>query len=207
MATFKIIETEAAIMKLAKEAAKDTETAATKIHQALVSALAHTAKHGNAVVVDHVYATLHQALNHRGIGVFIRRFSNLRPSENDKGETIWRKPGKKPMTFQQDEAIANPYWTLTAVRNANKPLWDADGRFAGFIGQLRYHIGYGDAKEKKAATELLKVLVPIATARELDLSKQPSIADGKAARPQAKDGDKNPANANEKANEPQQDAA
>ncbi len=182
MTNFKLITGEKAIYAAAEVAYKATDKAAMSVHVVLCSCLAHVQQHGNTVVLEKVFAKLHQSMNMRGVRAFIAKFSNLRAQEDDAGNVIFRKPGKKPIAIQMDDAKANPYWTIQAVINANNALWDVEKRLLSLIGQARFHAGKGDVKDSKAATAIILDLETIAKARKLDLSSVPSIADGKAAK-------------------------
>lgn len=180
-----LISGEKAIMAYVRETAKASADAADRIHIALCSALAHVKEHGNATVVDHVVdfviQNTHQSVNMRGIGVFLRKYTNMRPGENDKGQDVWRKPKNKPLSIDLDGAMANPFWTLPASLAANTTqLFDVETRFLSFLGQVRKHIGAGDVKNKEFADKAMKVLEDGAKALALDLSKVPTVADGKA---------------------------
>lgn len=189
MTKLKLITGEKAIMAACKAAYNATEKSSMAVHTVLCSALDHVMKHGNTVVLEKVYAELHQSMNLKGVGAFIRKFTNLRAmGEVDEktgaetGRVLFRKPGKKPIAIALDDAMANPYWTIPAVVNANSALWDIEKRFLSLLGQARFHLGKEDVPDKEKGQQIVKSLEQVAREYKLDLTGIPSVADGKAAK-------------------------
>lgn len=189
MTKLKLITGEKAIMAACKAAYNATEKSSMAVHTVLCSALDHVMKHGNTVVLEKVYAELHQSMTLKGVGAFIRKFTNLRAmgeidekTGEETGRVLFRKPGKKPIAIALDDAMANPFWTLPEVIRANTALWDIEKRFLSLLGQARFHLGKEDVTDKDKGKQIVASLEQIAKDYKLDLTGIPSVADGKAAK-------------------------
>jgi hypothetical protein len=161
-----------AIIKAARDLAKEATDFRDKLHAVLCSAMNHAKVHGDTRIIDQVVNTACEPAMVRGMvdrwithgeilnedsKVIVKPFTNLRYREGREGDDVkrYRKPDKTALFIDLDAMLAMPYWEVPENLAMNRQiLYDVDGLIVGLVKRL----------EKIAAKNQIKSEGPGSTA-------------------------------------------